>query len=204
MIKALSAIRPSCTIYPRIYPIKCSITPGQFGSIRPISYQYFPFNHLIQVSHKRYLSYFWVNLLYPTKEISKIQPRPKPWKFYKSTVKQLHYGGIIFDLMWRHASFSAACIAFGWLYIHYIRTENRMSNVVIHKKEPIILICKRCGNQWPYRGNNPYVATCSYCKTTISLRKHRILQPGFDCTRDQVERTQPQEPPSVIERGANG
>ena len=25
-----------------------------------------------------------------------------------------------------------------------------MSDVVIHKK-PIIWICKRCGNQWPYR-----------------------------------------------------
>jgi hypothetical protein len=33
---------------------------------------------------------------------------------------------------------------------------------------------------------------------------HRILQPGFDCTRDQVERTQPQQPHSATERGANG
>jgi hypothetical protein len=62
-----------------------------------------------------------------------------------------------------------------------------MRNVTVHEKqEPIVLTCKRCQNVWEYRGNNPYVAKCSFCKTSISVKKNRVLQSGSDTTRDQT------------------
>ena len=48
-----------------------------------------------------------------------------------------------------------------------------MSKVMIQQRDPITLTCKRCGNEWQYKGHNPYVATCTFCKTTISVLKHR-------------------------------
>jgi hypothetical protein len=79
-----------------------------------------------------------------------------------------------------------------------------MPGIIIQQK-PITVTCKRCQNVWEYHGNNPYVVTCSFCKTTISLRKFReIPQSGIDSTRGQIAGTQPEEPQSAIERGANG
>jgi hypothetical protein len=50
----------------------------------------------------------------------------------------------------------------------------QMRNVTIHEKQqPIVLTCKRCQNVWEYHGNNPYVAKCSFCKTTVSVLKHK-------------------------------
>jgi N-acetylneuraminic acid mutarotase len=50
---------------------------------------------------------------------------------------------------------------------------------MVQEKEPIVLTCQRCQNTWEYHGNNPYVATCSFCKTTVSERKHKmVLQAG--------------------------
>lgn len=52
--------------------------------------------------------------------------------------------------------------------------EKQMRNVTIHERqEPIVLTCKRCQNVWEYHGNNPYVAKCSFCKTTVSVLKHK-------------------------------
>ena len=36
------------------------------------------------------------------------------------------------------------------------------------------LQCQRCNNVWSYKGNNPYFATCSYCRTTVSIKKNKI------------------------------
>ncbi len=37
------------------------------------------------------------------------------------------------------------------------------------------LECKRCKNIWNYRGSNPYCASCSYCKSTVFLKKSSLL-----------------------------
>ena len=34
--------------------------------------------------------------------------------------------------------------------------------------------CQRCGRVWTYRGENPYFATCTFCKTTVSIRRSRV------------------------------
>jgi ribosomal protein L37E len=36
------------------------------------------------------------------------------------------------------------------------------------------LQCQRCGRQWIYHGRNPYFALCTFCKTTVSIRKNKI------------------------------
>ena len=36
------------------------------------------------------------------------------------------------------------------------------------------LHCQRCDNIWHYKGNNPYFATCSYCRSTVSIKKSKI------------------------------
>ena len=36
------------------------------------------------------------------------------------------------------------------------------------------LQCQRCNNIWSYKGNNPYFATCSYCRSTVSIKKNKI------------------------------
>lgn len=69
-----------------------------------------------------------------------------------------------------------------------------MRNVTIHEKqEPIVLTCKRCQNVWEYHGNNPYVAKCSFCKTTVSVLKqkqnHQVPQPGQSTNQAQVAET---------------
>ena len=62
-------------------------------------------------------------------------------------------------------------------YLFKFTTHERhieMRNVTIHEKqEPIVLTCKRCQNVWEYHGNNPYVAKCSFCKTTVPVLRHK-------------------------------
>jgi hypothetical protein len=63
-----------------------------------------------------------------------------------------------------------------------------MPEIIIQHK-PITVTCKRCQNVWDYHGNNPYVVTCSFCKTTISLRKYRQVpqsQSGQDTIQAQT------------------
>jgi hypothetical protein len=40
------------------------------------------------------------------------------------------------------------------------------------------MVCGRCEHTWNYSGKNPYVATCPYCRTKLSISKNRreILQ----------------------------
>jgi ribosomal protein L37E len=50
------------------------------------------------------------------------------------------------------------------------------------------LRCQRCGRQWVYHGRNPYFALCTFCKTTVSIRKNKIesLQSAQVETQDQT------------------
>jgi len=45
-------------------------------------------------------------------------------------------------------------------------------------KDSTPLKCQRCFYNWQYGGNNIYVASCPRCKTTMSIRKHTLLQTG--------------------------
>ena len=38
-------------------------------------------------------------------------------------------------------------------------------------KRVIPLKCKKCGNEWEYAGKNEYFASCSYCRTSVNIRK---------------------------------
>jgi Zn finger protein HypA/HybF involved in hydrogenase expression len=58
----------------------------------------------------------------------------------------------------------------------YRMTENLKT--VCFQNEPTSLHCKRCSKVWKYKGNNPYVASCPYCKTTVTIRRHKVLQTG--------------------------
>jgi hypothetical protein len=40
--------------------------------------------------------------------------------------------------------------------------------------KPIVIKCSRCNYQWGYKGRNPYIVSCPYCKDTLTIRKHRI------------------------------
>jgi hypothetical protein len=49
-----------------------------------------------------------------------------------------------------------------------------MSTIIIEKKATP-LVCHRCSWKWNYTGKNPYVATCPFCRTNISIRKYKRL-----------------------------
>jgi hypothetical protein len=64
-----------------------------------------------------------------------------------------------------------------------------MSTIIIEKKATP-LVCHRCSWKWNYTGKNPYVATCPFCRTNISIRKYkRLLQQ----TKNQDEPQQIQQ-----------
>ena len=44
----------------------------------------------------------------------------------------------------------------------------------VNDTKPIIIKCPRCDHQWGYKGKNPYIVSCPYCKDTLTIRKHRI------------------------------
>jgi len=33
------------------------------------------------------------------------------------------------------------------------------------------LKCKKCGNEWEYKGSNKYYATCSHCLSKVRIKK---------------------------------
>jgi ribosomal protein L37E len=37
------------------------------------------------------------------------------------------------------------------------------------QKQEKEIVCKRCGNRWVYRGFNPYVTICTFCRTTCQV-----------------------------------
>jgi len=50
----------------------------------------------------------------------------------------------------------------------------------------IILQCQRCSHQWTYTGRNPYFTLCTYCKTTVRLKKSKIEDLESRCNLAQV------------------
>ena len=42
------------------------------------------------------------------------------------------------------------------------------------RKKGVKLKCQRCGYVWIYAGENPIIAPCSRCKTSVSIKKNRI------------------------------
>jgi predicted RNA-binding Zn-ribbon protein involved in translation (DUF1610 family) len=40
------------------------------------------------------------------------------------------------------------------------------------RRNSIKLRCHRCGNQWVYRGNNFFYASCSTCKTSVKIKEN--------------------------------
>jgi hypothetical protein len=50
-----------------------------------------------------------------------------------------------------------------------------MENNKVEEKRGTGLKCQRCNWEWIYTGRNPYVATCPFCRTNISIRKYKRL-----------------------------
>ena len=49
-----------------------------------------------------------------------------------------------------------------------------MYYVINENQQKIKLRCQRCFNEWEYQGSNPFYAICSFCRTTVSIKKNRI------------------------------
>jgi hypothetical protein len=39
-----------------------------------------------------------------------------------------------------------------------------------------LLKCGKCLRIWPYGGKNPYYATCTFCKSSVNVRKNKVVQ----------------------------
>ena len=48
-------------------------------------------------------------------------------------------------------------------------------STVIHQSGATPIKCPRCSHSWAYNGKNNYVATCPHCRTTLSIRKNKII-----------------------------
>ena len=46
-----------------------------------------------------------------------------------------------------------------------------MFYVINENPQKIKLRCQRCLNEWEYQGSNPFYAICSFCRTTVSIKK---------------------------------
>ena len=42
----------------------------------------------------------------------------------------------------------------------------------------VTLLCQRCKHEWTYKGMNPYICTCPYCRTTVTVNRKRNLIKG--------------------------
>jgi hypothetical protein len=51
-------------------------------------------------------------------------------------------------------------------------------------EKPVSLKCHRCGNDWTYKGKNPYYACCTYCKAIVNIRKQKVIDQ--DSTHSQL------------------
>jgi hypothetical protein len=49
-----------------------------------------------------------------------------------------------------------------------------MSMAIVEQKPVTPLRCHRCKHEWLYGGKNPYYAMCPFCRTQLSIKKHRI------------------------------
>jgi hypothetical protein len=51
---------------------------------------------------------------------------------------------------------------------------------ILQERYVIPMVCGRCSHAWNYTGKNPYLATCPFCRTKLSIKKHSVqaLQTG--------------------------
>lgn len=54
----------------------------------------------------------------------------------------------------------------------------------------VFIKCQRCGHQWQYRGKNPFFTICTFCRTSVSIRKNRV-KPAQSNQVWTLERTAP-------------
>ena len=47
-------------------------------------------------------------------------------------------------------------------------------------KEGTQLLCQRCNYNWNYKGVNPYVCSCPFCHTSVTVYKKRNLEKEND------------------------
>jgi hypothetical protein len=64
-----------------------------------------------------------------------------------------------------------------------MNTSNNQTN------KGILLQCHRCPNQWTYRGNNPFYGVCSFCRTTVNIKKNRIQADALIGVSHQPDRS---------------
>jgi late competence protein required for DNA uptake (superfamily II DNA/RNA helicase) len=59
--------------------------------------------------------------------------------------------------------------------------------------KPTFIKCSRCDYLWSYKGKNPYIVSCPYCKNTLTIRKHRVTSLIYEeQKRQQRDRDSPQ------------
>ena len=49
------------------------------------------------------------------------------------------------------------------------------------------LKCQRCEHEWTYKGSNPYICTCPYCRTAVTVNKKKIFLEKTSGTSSFVE-----------------
>jgi hypothetical protein len=52
-----------------------------------------------------------------------------------------------------------------------------MSVRIIEERFVTPMTCSRCKHSWNYTGKNPYVATCPFCRTKLSISKNSCKVP---------------------------
>ena len=70
------------------------------------------------------------------------------------------------------------------MYLVCIMNSNQLLKTGIELK------CQKCGKLWFYKGNNPFYAICSYCRTTVSIRKNRIQADALIGVSHQPDRVE--------------
>ena len=50
-----------------------------------------------------------------------------------------------------------------------MNNEESISNI-----KKLQIKCNRCNRIWSYKGLNPYYATCTFCKTSVNIRKNKV------------------------------
>jgi hypothetical protein len=81
-------------------------------------------------------------------------------------------------------------------FIHLYKHAASMGCAKMNNKESISNIkklqikCNRCSRVWWYSGLNPYYATCTFCKTSVNVRKNKVQ---VDSGADQANSSQPKQ-----------
>lgn len=55
------------------------------------------------------------------------------------------------------------------------------------------LKCQRCNHEWIYQGKNPYYASCPFCKTSVSIKSHQVIEDELETvnTEEIIKKTEP-------------